>query len=124
MSYTLKKHERLKRKRYFEAIFSQGKSVKAFPIRAIYLEFTPENFEKSDTFPNNSQIAFSAPKKRFKNATDRNRIKRQMLEAYRLNKHILNKNYAIVFVCLSNRKLDSKEVEKAIIKCLELIKSE
>ena len=36
-----------------------------------------------------AQILVSVPKKHFKHAVDRNRVKRQVREAYRHNKHVL-----------------------------------
>ena len=119
MKKTFQKHERLKSKRYFDALFAKGKSIKSYPIRVIFLEFNEENFEGIKSLPNQSQVAFSVPKKRFKKAVDRNRIKRQMREAYRLNKHLLNKNYAMVFVYLPNEKLAYQTIEKAMVKALE-----
>jgi ribonuclease P protein component len=35
------------------------------------------------------QVMFTVSKKRFKKATDRNRVKRLMREVYRLNRHVL-----------------------------------
>lgn len=95
--------------------------MKFYPIRAIYLEFSPQNFEKCQQQSEFTQVAFSVPKRRFKKAVDRNRIKRQMREAYRLNKTILNENYAIVFVYLPHDKLDYKTIEVAMINTLKQI---
>lgn len=119
MKKTLSKHERLTRKSYFDALFSKGKSLKSFPLRVVYLEFLPENFEQIKFLPENSQVAFSVPKRKFKRATDRNRIKRQMREAYRLNKSILQRNLAVVFIYLPHEKLDFDPIEKAMIQSLK-----
>lgn len=50
-----------------------SKSVTAYPIRAV--------FRKADT--EQTQILLSVPKRLFKHAVDRNRVKRQLREAYR-----------------------------------------
>jgi ribonuclease P protein component len=78
--YTLNKAEKLKSRAVIERLFNrEGKSFALFPLRVIWLE-TPLDTE----IP--VQVAFSVPKKRFKKAVERNRIKRLMREAYRLNK--------------------------------------
>lgn len=85
--HTFRKFERLTLKRDTDAIFSPGsKSFSAFPIRAIY-----RAGEFSDT---EVKVLMSVGKRHFKHATDRNRAKRQMREAYRLNKQILTAEVA------------------------------
>ena len=121
---TFTKQERLKSKCYFDTIFSKGKSTKAYPIRAIYLGFTSENFDSCNFISNKTQVAFAVTKRKFKKATDRNRIKRQMREAYRLNKSLLNKNMAIVFVYLPYEKSSYESIEKAMKKILENLNNE
>ena len=55
----------------------------AFPLRVVYV-----NKERAQgEVP--VQILISVPKKRFKHAVDRNRVKRQVREAYRLHKQVL-----------------------------------
>ncbi|MXV38823.1 ribonuclease P protein component [Flavobacteriaceae bacterium Ap0902] len=117
MRYTLKKKESLKSKNYFDAIFAHGSSAKEFPIRAIYIEFNQENFSNT-RIPSFSQVAFSVPKKRFKRAVDRNRIKRQLREAYRLNKHLLATPHAVIFVYLAKDEFPTVKVTKAMISLL------
>lgn len=121
MKNTFTKDERLKRKCYFDALFTQGKSVKAYPIRAIYLEMTPENFKECKNLSHQTQVAFSVPKRRFKHAVDRNRIKRQMREAYRLNKHSLEKPLAMVLVYLPSEKPNYETIDKAMQKLLGIL---
>ena len=79
MRYTFPKKEKLKSKKLIEQLFSEGKSVTAFPLRLIYLK-TPLIYDVK------AQTGVSVSKRHFKRAVDRNRIKRLMREAYRLNK--------------------------------------
>lgn len=77
--FTLKKEERLKRRKIIELLFSGGRAVTAFPIRVQYKIDDPLL-----TVP--LQAGFSVSSRNFKKAVDRNRIKRLMREAYRLQK--------------------------------------
>jgi len=76
--FTLKKDERLKRRKVIEQLFSEGRAVTAFPIRVQY--------KMLDQLAVPLQAGFSASSRNFKKAVDRNRIKRLMREAYRLQK--------------------------------------
>ena len=77
--------EKLKSKKLIEQLFEEGKSINNFPLKLIYLE---------TTFEDNSKIKTGviAPKKSFRKAVHRTRIKRLMREAYRLNKHLVFNN--------------------------------
>ncbi|WP_420320887.1 ribonuclease P protein component [Flagellimonas sp.] len=115
-NFTLPKKEKLKSKKVFEQLFLEGSSIKAFPIKLIY---TKVDFDDGT----NIKVGVVAPKKKFKSAVKRNRIKRLMREAYRLNKHIVfNKiegNFAFLFLYLGNVMPDYNEVDGAINKLLE-----
>lgn len=76
---SLPKRERLHHKKPVEELFSDGQSFIAYPLRVVYL-LEPMEAEAR------SRILVSVPKKHFRRATKRNRIKRLMREAYRLNK--------------------------------------
>ena len=72
------------------------------------------------------QFAVSVPKKNFKRAVDRNRLKRQMREAVRKNKedvkNILkekNKPCALMFVFTGKEKAEYKKIEEQIILILQ-----
>ena len=75
------KSERLSRKSVVERLYAEGRSVAAFPLRAVYLPLEPEEGEPS------ASVLVSVSKKRFRHAVDRNLAKRRLREAYRLNKH-------------------------------------
>lgn len=85
MKYTLGKQERLKRRKLIEKLYSEGKSVKSFPLRMMYLQT-----QHTSDFP--CQVGVSVPKRNFKLAVSRNRIKRLLRESYRLQKEIVYNN--------------------------------
>lgn len=77
---TLCKAERLYSKIVIEKMFAGGasRSFSVFPLRAVYMSVDRQEVPAS--------ILISVPKKRFKRAVKRNRVKRQIREAYRKNK--------------------------------------
>ena len=76
MPNTLRKSERLDKKKVIEKMFAGGsRSFSVFPLRVVYLPV--EELEVS------ASILISVSKRRFKRAVKRNRVKRQIREAYR-----------------------------------------
>ena len=78
--YFLKKTDRLKSRKSIEIMFTKGKSFSNFPFRILWMSVENEDGLKA---------GFSASTKNFKKATDRNKIKRLVREAYRLQKNDL-----------------------------------
>lgn len=76
--FGFRKTEKLKSRKQIESLFLNGKNFAAFPLRITY-QFIPS--EQSSL-----QAGVTAGKKYFKKAVDRNRIKRLVREAYRLQK--------------------------------------
>ena len=111
MAFSFPKNERLKSKKLIELVFQDGKNLKQFPLKLIYLKADlPEDVK--------CQVAMAVPKKRIRQAVKRNRIKRLMREAYRLNREpIFNKivgNYALLILYLGKESPEYREVERAM----------
>lgn len=83
-----RREERLKSRKEIERLFREGKSFGHYPLRLIWLPMR----ERRSEYP--VQFALSVPKRKFKGAVQRNRIRRQVREAYRLNKHRLYRGLA------------------------------
>ncbi|TDY13538.1 ribonuclease P protein component [Meridianimaribacter flavus] len=97
--FTYNKKEKLKSKKLIEQLFAEGQSVSAYPLKLIYL---PVDFDDSILL----KAGVTVSKRKFKNAVDRNRIKRLMREAYRLNKAVIFNNittqYALMILYIGN----------------------
>ncbi|MGN0222266.1 MAG: ribonuclease P protein component [Prevotella sp.] len=79
------KKEHLVSKKLMEMLFSGGaaKSMVAYPVRMVYMMVDNPDAEPS------VQVMVSVSKRYFKHAVKRNRVKRQLREAYRTNKQVL-----------------------------------
>lgn len=115
---TFKKAERLTSKKTIEELMKKGRSFHESPFKVIYLEI------KLDTaFP--AQIVISIPKRNFKKAVTRNKLKRRTREAYRKNKSLLyealQKNkaqLAVMLVYTAKTEIEYGEIESKIIVAL------
>jgi ribonuclease P protein component len=116
---TFSKNERLINKVIIDKLFDSGKSFNNYPLKIIWLELKGE-------IPNN-QILFTVPKRLFKKAVDRNKLKRLMREAYRKNKSIINQktsSVGIIVVYLDKEKINYKDMNMKIITSLERLNKE
>lgn len=103
----LRKPERLSRKKIIEKMFAGGsRSFSIFPLRVVWLPVEELDVPAS--------LLVSVSKRRFKRAVKRNRVKRQIREAYRLNKQPLlealaekDLRLALAFIYLSDELTDS-----------------
>lgn len=124
MPNTFQKEERLGGLKIFETLMAKGSSFFAHPFRIIWMPVSQDQ-----KFP--ARIAFAVPKRNFKSSVKRNRIKRLLREAYRLNKHQLysaleQKSVKIVVMIVYTHKEQPvyAEVEGKIILSLQrLIKA-
>lgn len=114
--HTLPKEERLCSRKVLEELFGGGhQSVSAFPIRAVYM-------------PNEVgvvRVMVSVSKRYFKRAVKRNRIKRQLREAYRLQKELLQPltgGLDIAFLWTSDEQLPTEKVFQKMQTLLQRIR--
>ncbi len=91
-----------------DALYKTGKRFVVWPIRVTYIPSTEP-----------TEVLIWAPKSLFKHAVDRNRLRRQMREAYRLQKHLLgDRSYQVAFNYMDKQKQDYAVIEKAMRKAL------
>lgn len=98
MNFKYSKKDKLKSRKLIEKLFTEGKAVTAYPLRLVYLKM---DFEDGATL----KTGVSVSKRLHKTAVARNRIKRLLREAYRLNKPMYFNNssasYAFMILYLS-----------------------
>lgn len=117
MSSTFSKSEKLCGEQAIDHLYKNGKRFVVWPLRVTYLVV--------DEAP--TQALIWAPKALFKHAVDRNRLRRQMREAYRLNKHILEesgKNFQVAFIYTDKQMHEYRLIEKAMRKALNRLQNE
>ena len=117
MKNTFPKSEKLCGDQSVDHLYKTGKRFVVWPIRVTYLPIADGP----------SQVLIWAPKALFKHAVDRNRLRRQMREAYRLNKQVLieaDKHYYLALNYIDKEMQDFKIINKAVIKALKRLAEE
>jgi len=114
--YRFKKEERLCSAKAIAELFKHGKRMRTASLQLVYTLI-----DDTDTPP--IQVLISVPKKQFKRAVLRNRLKRRIREAYRLNKAPLltaltrgQKNMQIALVYTGNEVLDYTDIEESVVR--------
>lgn len=126
--FSLHKAERINSKKQIDRLFQGGgsKAMTASPLRVV---FRADRRSEDDTREPAVQMMVSVPKRYFKRAVKRNHIKRQVREAYRLNKHILadtlgessHKKMAVCFIWTDDKLRPSQEVHEKVKNLLSRI---
>lgn len=114
--FEFRKRERLVSLRLIDELFGGGhsRSVAAFPLRAVFMQ-RPRGAHDEPL-----QMLISVPKKYFHHAVDRNRVKRQVREAWRLHKSLLaealasDKQLLIAFIWTSDTLLPTSAVAERV----------
>ena len=119
---TFKKSERLCSRILMDCLFQgDNRTATAYPLRAVFLPVEEEQQK-------GVSILISVPKKRFHDAVDRNRVKRQIREAYRKKKHALaeqvaqsGKGLLVALIYVSAEIETTEQIEKRMIRLLDKI---
>ena len=128
-TYSLPQSERINSKKQIDRLFRGGgsKAMTAAPLRMVYMADTCQaDSPSANAHQPMAQMMVSVPKRYFKRAVKRNYVKRQVREAYRLNKHILashlaqtgDKTVSLCFIWTSDRLLPTAEVMKRMANLL------
>jgi ribonuclease P protein component len=112
---TFTKAERLSSQVLIDRLVASGKSFNAAPFRITWMMVNEG--------PAPVQVLISAPKRIFKKAVDRNRIKRLIREAYRKKRSLLtdqlqDKKLMLIIVYTSKTIIEYKEMELKISEVL------
>jgi len=140
------KSERIVSQKLIDELFTGGQShsLTAFPLRAVYLltqqkpsaeavaaTSTSAPIITTNAHPTEAkpvaQLLLSVPKRRFHHAVDRNRVKRQLREAYRTSRHMLtdhvpaDKQVALAFIWMADKHFPSADVAQRVQQLLRRI---
>ncbi len=119
-TFSFSKSERLKHKKQIEALFACGQSKVFYPLL-----FYWKKSHSASTLT--TCFAVSVPKKRFKSAVIRNKVKRRIKESYRLSKPefyaqiTFKGRLDLMCIYVADSVLDYKIIEKAMHKGLEYL---
>lgn len=125
-SYKYGKSEKLKSRKLIDELFSSGTSVVSYPF-VMFFKAIDKSFD-----PKTTQVGVTVSKKKFGHAVDRNKIKRLMREAYRMEKYSLleniNTHIAIMIIYTPKKELElsfmKEKMNVALRKVSKMIPSE
>jgi ribonuclease P protein component len=84
--FTYRKKDKLKSRKQTQHLFSTGQAINVFPIRLIYTIEPIATALEMGSASSLLQAGVGAPSRTFRKAVQRNRVKRLLREAYRLEK--------------------------------------
>ena len=126
--FTYKKTDKLKSRKQTQHLFSTGQAINVFPIRLIYtvepISTNADNLSLTSVL----QAGVGAPSRTFRKAVQRNRVKRLLREAYRLEKpnfisqaSLENKRVNLFFLYTDALVLTQVEIQGKVKEALSLL---
>jgi ribonuclease P protein component len=116
--FRFRKSERLKSRKRIGLLFRKGRSHFKYPLKMVWQPVSGPDDP-------GLQVAISVPKKRVRKAVDRNRIKRQIREAWRLHKNRLSEQTTnlglridILFIYVDHKEVPFGQLESTIRKMI------
>jgi ribonuclease P protein component len=126
--FTYQKTDKLKSRKQTQHLFSTGQAINVFPIRLIYtiepIPSTAANLSLTSVL----QAGVGAPSRTFRKAVQRNKVKRLLREAYRLEKPnftsqaaLDNKRVNLFFLYTDALVLTQVEIQGKVKEALSLL---
>lgn len=122
-NYSFGPESRMKSEKQIAALFNQRKSTFVYPLKCLF------NL-KSNQEAGKTQVLISVPKRNFKSAVKRNKIKRLIREAYRLQKPAFEASLAeshllaeIAFIYVGKEIISFHKMETVMMKLIAQISS-
>lgn len=112
--YRFPKQHRLTHKKVIGQLFSQDKPLKRYPLLALY-----------SPFEGPFQVGFAIPKRKIRSAVKRNRIRRKLREAFRLQNPLLQRGFEglkVVFLYLPAAERDYSCLAEAMGELLQALR--
>jgi len=126
--FTYQKLDKLKSRKQTQFLFSKGQAITVFPIRLVYTIEIFDNTSSTTPSSNLLQAGVGAPSNTFKKAVLRNRVKRLLREAYRLEKPsfvnqaaLENKKVNLFFLYTDTLVLTQAEIQAKVKEALALL---
>lgn len=123
--YTLGKKEHLCKQKLIDLLFSgKAETFMAWPVRMVCLLVDKKSEQDASV-----QLLVSVSKRYFKHAVDRNRVKRQLRENFRLNRQDLmawleqhpEKQLLVAYIWQDGKLHETEVVKKAMLKTMKLL---
>ena len=107
--YTFPKREKLCKRTHIQQLFAEADSYLSYPLRLLYAPIPALEAPY--------QLLISVPKRQFKRAVHRNRLKRLIREGYRLQKHTLpqlKQPYALALIYIGKEELPYQTIYQSV----------